>query len=741
MVYINSRDLQMNWAESLRLAVVALAVVAMLLTGCSRSLRNHADTTPQIAAEQPQTTLSIRILRPDARAVVRANADLSDVNVKFGLTFINRLNTQNPVFYMQKAVAVSLDGSASAVFANVPALTVVAEVDIVNGSIGSDSYFLGALDMQAGVNNEVTVVPAYPASINSAVASIILQIATDGDLASRSPESLANLLSEALDGVDLSGSDYFSEAFDKIEDSFSPETDYSPDSLLLSGTEVLAQGAEVFQYSGSEEQISIKIPADNKLSYFALTITNISDASQKIILKPESDVASISASARLSMASHLLPDDLGLVRQNMEMIRARLRQAEIDRQVSGSFSSRPRPSLRLSASAEQVGDIVPLYIIANSGGSTYAQRNFRLAKISATSRLKIFVDLGEYEGYSAVNVTSKGDYRVTDDDLQFFADQFDNHIYPMMSEVFGSVHDIDNDGALSLVISPVYAAFGYAGLFNSLHISPSGGTYSNSRDMIAVWSPNNNAVGGPWVGEKWRQATIETVAHEMQHAISYSARFYPGGVANPNAKMEDVWLDESLSILSEAIYRIRTGAPVFEDRFARWAEVPSSVGMTSFVQESYELPDVSVKYGIVGLFGLYMWEQGGNTAIKQLIATADRQGVSNVDHVFTARGGFRGMLSDWGLTVLADSMKNKDFTDLAAVDARYSFTNSPEIDLRYNPVNYGQTFDSITIGPNATAFYVLRQPSNYKIEKNHFYQFRIESQAGAHLSINIMRLP
>ena len=99
--------------------------------------------------------------------------------------------------------------------------------------------------------------------------------------------------------------------------------------------------------------------------------------------------------------------------------------------------------------------------------------------------------------------------------------------------------DVDNDGKLSIVFSPVVNNYGKSvvGIFDTASINS-----SNPRDMIsiAVKSGNNKSY------EKWFMDARETIPHEMQHIVNFSAK---------SGRSEITWIDEGLAVCAEILYR------------------------------------------------------------------------------------------------------------------------------------------------------------------------------------------
>ncbi|MBR4329328.1 MAG: hypothetical protein IKP71_05695, partial [Candidatus Riflebacteria bacterium] len=105
-------------------------------------------------------------------------------------------------------------------------------------------------------------------------------------------------------------------------------------------------------------------------------------------------------------------------------------------------------------------------------------RKCTLAKVSTYG--KFFIDQDGDGSVSAPNISQAS--------LNQFANEFDKYVYPILKEHFGNGSDIfwrdvDNDGKLSIVFSPVVNNYGKSvvGIFDTASMNS-----SNPRDMISV---------------------------------------------------------------------------------------------------------------------------------------------------------------------------------------------------------------------------------------------------------------
>lgn len=145
------------------------------------------------------------------------------------------------------------------------------------------------------------------------------------------------------------------------------------------------------------------------------------------------------------------------------------------------------------------------------------------------------------------------------------ANEFDTYIYPTEASYYGAPTDIDGNGHVYILYTPVVnletpdgqaARYGYVGgyTFAGDFFPPTGPpdescAESNQGEIFYLLAPDptghyhNNPFSVSFVEENTRV----TMAHELQHAIIDGARF-----ESPVAtQFESAWLDEALSSLAE----------------------------------------------------------------------------------------------------------------------------------------------------------------------------------------------
>lgn len=146
-----------------------MAMLAGCFNGSGRNSGLLSENPSGDAAKLPSSVtaeVSIRLKLPDEaiRAAFRAQTSASAV---FTLKLINRGNLSNPITLMRKTVAISggttaPDGTATVTFSSVPAVPVIATLELVGAGVvvGATKYqvFHGGADLLPGQNNVVTIV-------------------------------------------------------------------------------------------------------------------------------------------------------------------------------------------------------------------------------------------------------------------------------------------------------------------------------------------------------------------------------------------------------------------------------------------------------------------------------------------------------------------------------------------------------------------------------------------------------
>ena len=313
-------------------------------------------------------------------------------------------------------------------------------------------------------------------------------------------------------------------------------------------------------------------------------------------------------------------------------------------------------------------------------------RNCTLAKVSTYG--KFFID---QDGDGSVFAPD-----ISDSSLNQLAEEFDNYIYPTLKENFGNGSDIfwrdvDNDGKLSIVFSPVINNYkkSVVGIFDTASINS-----SNPRDMISVAVKSNKSSESY---EKWFMDARETIAHEMQHIVNFSAK---------SGRSETLWIDEGLSVCAEILYRKKRSEAGLNSYCLYYdSEYPDFPGNDArFYYAAYYMPELSVTsfssdddsialahYGQKGLFFYYLYEQYGKEIFKQLCQAPER-GTEKFEVLDRSLGE---LAIDFNFAVLNEKIRDIALTNYAVnpydiADRKYKFITN--MSLKFDRSQNGSFF-------------------------------------------------
>lgn len=384
------------------------------------------------------------------------------------------------------------------------------------------------------------------------------------------------------------------------------------------------------------------------------------------------------------------------------------------------------------------------------------RRKCTLAKVSAYG--KFFIDQDGDSSVSAPNITKAN--------LNQFADEFDNYVYPVLKENFGNGSDIfwrdvDNDGKLSIVFSPVVNNYGKSvvGIFDTASINS-----SNPRDMISIAVKPS---GQNYSYEKWFMDARETIPHEMQHIVNFSAK---------SGRSEITWIDEGLAVCAEILYRKkRSEAGLTTYSLYYGGECPDFPGNDArFYYAAYYKPEISVTdfssneedslilahYGQKGLFFYYIYEQYGKERLRQLCQTAER----GIDK-FNALDRSLGELSiDFNFACLNEKLRDLSFTNYAVnpydvADKKHKFITNLNLKYIYtekygfievNNTYFENSFNDLTReskmsggsipASGGTIRLLLKQPKEFSTRYRGSDSYTIGFSSSSPVVINMMRI-
>ncbi|MEA3247412.1 MAG: IPT/TIG domain-containing protein [Gemmatimonadota bacterium] len=342
------------------------------------------------------------------------------------------------------------------------------------------------------------------------------------------------------------------------------------------------------------------------------------------------------------------------------------RRRELERRLASSAGSgaMPAPGGRAAAyggdtAAPDLGTVRKFSVVSNTDGSSFSEVDGVLAFAGAHI-------LG-YRDRSMPPLSF---------DFTSLLQLMDSHLWDAAASAFGGVPDVDGNGRIIVLFTPVVNRLvraqdcllrGYVtGFFYPPDLfvrTPN----SNQGEVFYALAPD--AAGAYSCAHSTRQVVQQvqaTFLHEMEHLISFNEHVLArGGVP------EETWLAEALGRMAEEL-----GSRYFESRY------PPPFGRSSSVQlfpdssspfigplllNAYVYLNASLEHSVTAYIGAgsledqgagwlflrWVADQRGDDAIRRMVQTR-LTGVANLE---AATGeGFASLFGDFGLALFADSL-------------------------------------------------------------------------------------
>jgi large repetitive protein len=188
--------------------------------------------------------------------------------------------------------------------------------------------------------------------------------------------------------------------------------------------------------------------------------------------------------------------------------------------------------------------------------------------------------------------------------------EFDERIYPSVTDHFGAASDVDGDGKVNLLCFDILDGYEDGGSFM--------GGYFNQMDVFNEPTSNKSEVlyidTYPAMGRNKNELTnaFSTIAHELQHLVNHNQNVLIEGSLDGM----DVWLDEAMSLAAEQVY---TGYRL-DDRIDYYNFSPSIAKGHSLLYWDYA-GDTLANYSLSYLFGQYIKAQAkrGDSIFKEIL--------------------------------------------------------------------------------------------------------------------------
>ena len=263
------------------------------------------------------------------------------------------------------------------------------------------------------------------------------------------------------------------------------------------------------------------------------------------------------------------------------------------------------------------------------------------------------------------------------DDLEDFTRQFDEVIYPTVTDAFGGVSDLDGNQRVIILFTPTVNRLTpkgsdglVGGFFFGIDLLPQREGGNDAEIFYAQVPDPDGQFSDPRPKDRVLEATPAVLAHEFQHMVHFNQRV----LVLEAASTEALWLSEGLAQMAEELvareYELDENAHAVElfrrgnlQRARQYLLDPSDVSLL-VAEGSGSLEE----RGGGWLHVLYLAAQKGGGVLGQLTRTTTT-GTDNV----TARAGvpWEELLADWWTATYVDGHE--------AVGIRLTY---PGLDLR-----------------------------------------------------------
>lgn len=242
--------------------------------------------------------------------------------------------------------------------------------------------------------------------------------------------------------------------------------------------------------------------------------------------------------------------------------------------------------------------------------------------------------------------------------LEGLATRFDEPTFPLIKESYGDVSDVDGNGHVIILLTPVVnrltprGADGFAaGFFFGLDLLVEEESGNQGEIFYLLVPDPTGQFSTPHTVSELERVLPAILAHEFQHMIHFNERVLKRGAERTDA----LWLSEALAHTAEDVvaeYFMAQGdfdsaklfsaenygrAALFLDAPSSWSLIVSA-GLASLEER-----------GAGWLFVRYLEERfGGNSLLRALTQTT-LTGTENV--TFVAGSSWPSLLADWGAAV------------------------------------------------------------------------------------------
>lgn len=313
----------------------------------------------------------------------------------------------------------------------------------------------------------------------------------------------------------------------------------------------------------------------------------------------------------------------------------------------------PTPGLRR---APGVASTAPLPALGDKRDFKVLNQSHGFDKVTATVRLVTEHSLVYVDDAAPENGFTSGE-------LAQLAGEFDDPIHPTVTGVFGMESDLDQNGRVIILLTPVVnrltepGSDGFvAGFFYGLDLL-AGQEGSNEGEIFYALVPDPDGVVGP---PRSRSLVLNTVpavlAHEFEHMVHFNQRILIAGASS----QEVLWLSEALAQMAEDLVGSAFDASLYparayQYRVGNWSRArrflmePNQVSVLASVS-----PGTLAERGAGWLLLKQLSGQAGLDGLLGDLVRSTRMGVDNLTH--QAGKSWENVMRDWVGSLYLDGL-------------------------------------------------------------------------------------
>ncbi|UCG84945.1 MAG: hypothetical protein JSW71_13460 [Gemmatimonadota bacterium] len=312
------------------------------------------------------------------------------------------------------------------------------------------------------------------------------------------------------------------------------------------------------------------------------------------------------------------------------------------------------------------------------------RRFFRVCSDITCSALEDFVRVTGVVKYAGTRAIIYQDVEAPDagldqGDFDELGELFDSDLYEVATRAFGAESDIDRNGRVFILMTPVVNGLTsksqcdisfITGFFFPLDLDPesAGDGRSNQAEVFYAMVPDpDGTVTCNHTLDRVKRLVPVTFVHEFQHMIN----FYQHVIVRAS-NSEQTWLNEALSHMSEELAALHFEALGDTERFSTFAlgQLFNAYEYLSATEDHFPLysegTGVLEERGATWLLLRWLVDQKGEGILRRLTET---RLVGTVNLEAAAGEPLSGLLADW---FLANYVSNHP--DLSSVPARLRFS-------------------------------------------------------------------